>query len=88
MPQLVRIAHDVHRPNHVPLDLECGRLHRSLRCIDDDTGQAIDHGKAHRKVVAPPRAGTLTRDTVKIRFMAPSVSMVGRDRPPECDMGA
>jgi hypothetical protein len=24
---------------------------------------------------------------VKIRFMAPSVSIVGRDRLPECDMG-
>jgi hypothetical protein len=51
----------VQRPNHVPLNLECGRLHRSFRCIHDDSRQAIDGQKAQTEVVASPRPWALAR---------------------------
>ena len=62
MPQLVRIAHHVQRPNHVALNLERRRLHRSLGCVHDDAGQAVDGRKAQREVVAPPRTWAFARD--------------------------
>src|SRR5262245_37367910 len=54
MPQLVRIAHHVNRPNHVALDLERCRLHRPLGCVHDDTGKPVDGCQAHREFLAPP----------------------------------
>ena len=62
MPQLVRIAHHVQRPNHVALNLERRSLHRSLGSVHDDTGQAVDGRKAQREVVAPPRTWAFARD--------------------------
>ena len=62
VPQLVRIAHHVQRPNHVALNLERRSLHRSLGCVHDDTGQAVDGRKAQREVVAPPRTWAFARD--------------------------
>jgi hypothetical protein len=54
MPQLVRIAHDVQRPNDVALNLERRRLYGPPGCVHDDTGQAIYGCNAHREVRAPP----------------------------------
>src|SRR6516162_11742852 len=53
--QLFRIANHVERPNHAILNLERRSLHRSLRCVDDETGQTVDGRKAQREVLAPPR---------------------------------
>src|SRR5262249_42920991 len=54
VPQLVRIAHYVHRPNHAVLDLDRRRLHRSPGRIHDDAGQAVDDPDAQPEVRAPP----------------------------------
>src|SRR5262249_7540799 len=66
MPQLLGIAHDVHRSNDVACNLERRRLHRSLGCLHNDTGQTVDDRKARREVVAPPltfvRAGSVTHE--------------------------
>ena len=56
MPQFVRIAHHVQRPNHVPLNLERGSLHGSLGSVNDDSGQVINGRKTEREVLAPPFA--------------------------------
>src|ERR671911_2715029 len=62
MPQLVRIAHYIQRPNDVALELERRGLHRSIRCVHNDTGQAVDGRKTHREVVSPPLTWVLARD--------------------------
>src|SRR5215469_16969022 len=59
MPQLVGIAHDVHRPDDVAFNLERRSLHRPLGCIHDDTGQAINRRKTQPEVLAPPRIWAL-----------------------------
>jgi hypothetical protein len=61
MPQLVRIAHYVQRPNHVALDLNRRSLNRSLGGVHDETGQAVDDRKAHLEVLAPPRICAFAR---------------------------
>ena len=58
MPQLVRIAHHVQRPNQVALNLERCSLHGSLGCVHDNTRQAVDGREAQCEVVTPPCAWT------------------------------
>jgi len=53
MPQLVRIAHYVKRPNDAALNLERRSLDGSLLCVDNYTGQTVNGGKAQREVLSP-----------------------------------
>src|SRR5262249_24601012 len=62
VPQLVRIAHHVQRPNDVAFNLECRCLHRSLWSVHNDAGQAINGRKAQREVLAAVLAPRFTRD--------------------------
>ena len=61
MPQLLRIAHYVQRPNHVAVNLERRGLHRSLGCVHDDSGQVVD-GCLDEAIAEYERASSLSPD--------------------------
>ena len=62
MTQFIWIAHHVHRPDDIILNLERRRLYRTFRCVDDHTRQTIDQCKPSGEVFAPPLTRARTRD--------------------------
>src|SRR3569623_16272 len=53
MPQLIRIAHDVQRPNHAVLHFERRRLYGSLRRFHNDARKTVDTCEAQREILTP-----------------------------------
>ena len=66
MAQFIRVAYYVQRANYVAFNLERSSLHRSFRRLHDDTGQAVDDGKARPEVLAPPCVWAFARHSARL----------------------